>query len=57
MGICLWFAAGSADDWLAAKAMTRVLRLTGVVALGGVAYFATLWLLGFRLRDFRLRAA
>jgi len=57
MGICLWFAAGSADDWLTAKAMTRVLRLTGVVALGSVAYFATLWLLGFRLRDFRLRAA
>jgi putative peptidoglycan lipid II flippase len=35
----------------------RVLRLSWVV-LGGVAsYFATLWLLGFRLSDFRRSTA
>ena len=57
MGLCLWFAAGSGDEWLAARATARVLRLSGVVLLGAAAYFATLWLLGFRLRDFTRRAA
>jgi putative peptidoglycan lipid II flippase len=57
MGVCLWFAAGSGDEWLAAAAGVRVLRLAGVVLLGTVAYFATLWLLGFRPRDFVQRAA
>lgn len=57
MGLCLWFAAGSGDEWLAAGATMRVLWLTGVVLLGATAYFATLWLLGFRLRDFTRRAA
>jgi putative peptidoglycan lipid II flippase len=57
MGLCLWFAAGSGDEWLAARAGARVLRLAGVVLLGVTAYFATLWLLGFRLRDFTRRAA
>jgi putative peptidoglycan lipid II flippase len=57
MGVCLWFAAGSGDEWLATGATMRVLRLAGVVLLGATAYFATLWLLGFRLRDFTRRAA
>ncbi len=57
MGICLWFAAGTGETWLAARAMLRVGWLSAVVLLGGAAYFATLWLLGFRLRDFTLRAA
>ncbi len=57
MGVCLWFAAGSGDEWLAAAATARMLRLTGVVLLGAAVYFATLWLLGFRLRDFTRRVA
>ncbi len=57
MGACLWFAAGSGDEWLAAKAMTRVVWLAAVVLAGAATYFATLWLLGFRLRDFTRRAA
>jgi len=57
MLLCLWLAAGNADVWLTAGAIARVLRLAGVVIFGAAAYFATLWLLGFRLRDFTLRAA
>jgi putative peptidoglycan lipid II flippase len=57
MGACLWFAAGDAILWLAITPLARVLRLTGVVTLGVAAYFGTLWLLGFRLRDFLRRAA
>jgi peptidoglycan biosynthesis protein MviN/MurJ (putative lipid II flippase) len=32
------------------------MRLTGVVAAGGAVYFACLWLVGFRVRDFQKRA-
>jgi putative peptidoglycan lipid II flippase len=57
MGFCLRLAAGDAILWLAIAPLARVLRLTGVVALGAAAYFGTLWLLGFRLRNFVRRAA
>jgi putative peptidoglycan lipid II flippase len=57
MCACLRFAAGPDALWLSAPALTRVWRLSGVVALGGIAYLAALWLLGFRLRDFVQRAA
>ena len=57
MGACLKFAAGPDTVWLAANGLVKVWRLTGVVLLGGVAYFAALWALGFRLRDFVQRGA
>lgn len=53
----LWFGMGRESDWLAASALTRVSHLSALVIGGAVAYFATLWLLGFRLRDFRKKAA
>ena len=49
----LWFGMGREADWLTASTLTRVLHLSALVAVGAFAYFATLWLLGFRLRDFR----
>lgn len=52
----LWFGMGQENDWLSAPSMTRVIHLTALVTAGIVGYFATLWLLGFRLRDFRKRA-
>jgi putative peptidoglycan lipid II flippase len=52
MSSTLWFATGSDLSWLQNTAMERALRLAQVVLLGAVAYFAALWLLGFRLRDF-----
>ena len=57
MGICLWFAAGDAEAWLTMSPSIKALRLAGIVALGGVAYFSALWLLGFRPRDFVRRSA
>jgi putative peptidoglycan lipid II flippase len=57
MTAALWVTAGSTADWLDAGAQERVLRLTGVIVAGASAYFATLLLLGFRLRDFNHRAA
>jgi putative peptidoglycan lipid II flippase len=57
MTAALWLTAGASAEWIAASAQHRVLRLAGVIAAGALAYFATLWLLGFRLRDFNQRAA
>ncbi|WP_028994464.1 murein biosynthesis integral membrane protein MurJ [Azonexus hydrophilus] len=57
MGVALWFASGSADSWFASSVGERILRLCWLVLLGASAYFATLWLLGFRLRDFKRQAA
>jgi putative peptidoglycan lipid II flippase len=57
MSACLWFAMGTEQWWLAAAATRRVLLLTAIVCGGGVVYFAALWLLGFRIKDFVRRAA
>ena len=57
MGTTLWFCAGSNADWLHWKLTERLLRLGLLVTLGASAYFATLWLSGFRLADFKRRAA
>jgi putative peptidoglycan lipid II flippase len=57
MGGVLWFGAGPDGWWLEQGAKERILRLSWVVAAGGASYFAALWLLGFRLRDFSRQAA
>jgi len=57
MVLALWLAMGSAAWWLAASGAARAAALSGLVLLGGAAYFASLWLLGFRLGDFSRRAA
>ena len=56
MGTALWLAMGDNATWLAMNGMQKIPRLCGVVAIGILAYFATLALLGFRLRDFKRRA-
>lgn len=53
----LWFGMGSEASWLDQGALERALRLALLVGAGIVAYFASLFALGFRLRDFRKRAA
>ncbi len=53
----LWFAAHRID-WVGMQAHwpTRALVLAAVIGGAMVLYFGVLWLLGFRLRDFSLRA-
>ncbi|MEW6513445.1 MAG: murein biosynthesis integral membrane protein MurJ [Pseudomonadota bacterium] len=53
----LWFGVGSEADWLVAPTWTRVAHLSALVAAGIGVYFATLWMLGFRLGDFRRKGA
>jgi putative peptidoglycan lipid II flippase len=57
MGAVLWLTAGEVSFWLDASAMARVVRLTRVVAAGAATYFAALFVLGIRPRDFHKRAA
>ena len=52
MGAVLYFAMGDAAMWLGFSLLKRLIYITGLVALGGLSYFATLMLLGFRPRDY-----
>jgi putative peptidoglycan lipid II flippase len=55
LGALLYAMAGSPDAWFAAGPWQRIGRLAGIVAAGIAIYFATLYLLGFRLADFDRR--
>ncbi|HEY6239881.1 MAG TPA: lipid II flippase MurJ, partial [Burkholderiales bacterium] len=57
MAVVLLLAMGPASWWFGASGVTKAVAVTGLVLLGGTAYFASLWLLGFRLGDFSRRAA
>ena len=53
MGGALWFTTGNAQAWIAMAKWTRWFYLLGLIALGAGVYFAALWCMGFRLRDFK----
>ena len=55
LGASLHFGMGSGSEWLAYGAGERAMRLCLLVGGGIVVYFLTLFMLGFRLRDFRRR--
>jgi putative peptidoglycan lipid II flippase len=55
MGTALYFAMGDTGAWLHFGIMKRLLYISGLVLLGGVSYFASLFLLGFRPRDYMRR--
>ena len=57
MGLTLSFSMGQESQWLQHGTLNRIIHLSWLVALGMTTYFATLWALGFRLRDFKRKAA
>jgi putative peptidoglycan lipid II flippase len=57
MGAVLWFGAGPQFMWVETGGLARGLRLAAVIVAGAAAYFATLFALGFRPRDFRRRGS
>jgi putative peptidoglycan lipid II flippase len=57
MGVALWWVTGEAEEWLRWSLAERLLRLSVVVSFGAGIYFATLWLAGFRMRDFKRSSA
>jgi putative peptidoglycan lipid II flippase len=57
MGGALWWLMGTEMSWLTMSPWLRGVKLAGLVVAGGIVYFAGLWLMGFRLRDYSKRAA
>jgi putative peptidoglycan lipid II flippase len=55
MGIALWLCRGDNALWLQHGTAWRILRLSLLMGLAAFTYFATLFALGFRPRDFRRR--
>ncbi len=55
LGGVLWFASGDTQLWLSGTKSQRVLHLAWMIGLGVVVYFATLWAVGIRARDFARR--
>ncbi len=55
MGAVLYFAMGDVSAWLQFGLLKRLAYLSSLVILGGLIYFATLYLLGFRPRDYMRR--
>ena len=56
MAVVLWFGMGAQSTWLHYGFAEKILRLTLLVCGGAATYFAVLWLLGIRPRDFMRRA-
>jgi len=56
MGVVLWWGAGDSAYWLQATLWQKLVYLIGLVSLGVVVYFAALWLMGLRVRDFIKRS-
>ena len=52
MGGVLWYGMGTEASWFEIPAATRALKLALVIAGAAAAYFASLWMMGFRPRDF-----
>lgn len=55
MTAVLFFAMGDASAWLNFSLIKRLIYLGGLVSLGGLSYFATLFVLGFRPKDYMRR--
>ncbi len=57
LALTLWFGMGSQEHWLTTHGWARIIHLSWLVVLGVVVYFAVLFALGFRPRDFSKRGA
>ena len=53
MAAILLFLSGNTSTWLMHSTWQNSLKLTEIVLAGAVTYFASLWLSGVRLRDFK----
>ena len=57
MAAFLWFVAGDTQRWLEMGAWSRAQWMTLLVVGGGSLYFGTLYVLGMRLHEVRVRPA
>ena len=52
MGGALWYSMGRESSWFEIASGPRVAKLAVVIVAGAAAYFASLAIMGFRVRDF-----
>jgi putative peptidoglycan lipid II flippase len=57
MGGAIWYSMGRESSWFEIAAAARAGKLTLVVIAGAGAYFAALWAMGLRPRDFSRQEA
>ena len=58
LALALWFGMGGQQQWLVGHhGWERIIHLSWLVVLGVVVYFAVLFMLGFRLKDFSKHGA
>jgi putative peptidoglycan lipid II flippase len=57
MAVAVWLMAGTEAEWLAMTKLAKIVKLCWVIAAAILIYFASLYALGFRTRDFAKRAA
>ncbi|MCY7389279.1 MAG: murein biosynthesis integral membrane protein MurJ, partial [Burkholderiales bacterium] len=55
MGGVLLLISGTDSQWLTSSTLTKCWRLTLIIFAGAFAYFASLWVMGFRLSHFSRR--
>lgn len=55
MAFAVHYAAGADALWFGFSLLEKVIRLFGLVLLGAVIYFAMLWIMGIRVKDFMRR--
>jgi len=51
MAVLLFWASPELTEWVQARRWERVIRLLGLIGLGGATYLAVLFAFGLRLRD------
>jgi putative peptidoglycan lipid II flippase len=51
----MWWAAGPDAFWISAGLWSKMSRLGMVIGASALAYFGSLWLVGFRFKDFNRR--
>jgi len=56
MAGALWFTVGSPEQWFVMSRVMRAVWLFSLIGLGATVYFAALWLMGFRIGDFKRHA-
>lgn len=57
MATALYFAAGADTLWFGYGLFEKMWRLLGLLLIGVAVYFAILWLMGIRIKDFIRRTA
>ena len=57
MGVAVQYAAGADVLWFEYGLLEKMLRLLALLSVGIGSYFAMLWIMGIRIKDFIRRTA